>query len=94
MDGPKISEVIARYRKHFDSKKIQPQRHRDFLNPGSSKEAVLAHCYYMINKIDKFIEAGKMDKAFRWLDFVQGVLLREKEYTIEELRDHKRPDKE
>lgn len=32
------------------------------------------HCLWMIVKSGEYIEEGRLDKAMRWLGFVQGVL--------------------
>jgi hypothetical protein len=39
-----------------------------------------------------FIEEGKIDKAMRWLGFIQGVLCQSGIYTIEELKSHNKDD--
>jgi len=94
VDIPKILEVINTYREAFESMGIRPERHPDWLKPGSSKEAALAHCYYMINQMENFVEEKRIEKVFRWLGFVQGILWMTEQYTIDELKNHNRPDKE
>jgi hypothetical protein len=42
----------------------------------------------MLDKIEEFVGQGKMEKAFRWLGFVQGCFWTTKQFSIYELRDH------
>lgn len=50
------------------------------------------HLLYMLWKIPHFIEEGRKEKANRWLGFVQGVLWAKDIYTIEEMKEHNRPN--
>ena len=47
----------------------------------------IKHCYNMLDKIDEFAEID-IEKAFRWLGFVQGCLWSENIYSIDDLRYH------
>ena len=48
------------------------------------------YCTTMVPRALKFIEEGEIDKAHRWLVFIQGVMWVEKIYTLEELKAHSR----
>jgi hypothetical protein len=50
------------------------------------------HLLYMLWQIPHFIKEGRKEKANRWLGFVQGALWANDIYTIEEMKDHNRPD--
>tara|TARA_Y100000034_G_C6870091_1_gene397104 strand:+ start:983 stop:1264 length:282 start_codon:yes stop_codon:yes gene_type:complete len=50
------------------------------------------HLLYMCRMGINFIEEGKIDKAMRWLGFIQGVLCQSGIYTIEELKSHNKDD--
>lgn len=93
MDGKKILQVIGIYRDHFTEKGIEA---RDFPHSGipSSKEEILAHCHGMLDKMEEFIREGRIEKAFRWLGFIQGCLWSTGEYSLEDLKNHNRPDVE
>lgn len=52
----------------------------------------LMHVHQMLDKINSFVVEGKMDKAFRWLGFVQGVLWTNGLYNLNELKDHNRSE--
>lgn len=45
----------------------------------------------MLPLTNEFAQDGRIEKAFRWLGFIQGVLWCEGIFTIEEMKDHNRP---
>lgn len=53
----------------------------------------LKHLLEMIPKAIGFIDEGKIEKANRWLGFIQGVLWVHKVFTLEELKNHNRTPK-
>lgn len=89
MTVDKVREVIAIYRRKFEEMDI-PKREfpRDSLP--TSNDDYLAHCYSMLDKMEVFLEEGRIEKVFRWLGFIQGCLWRSGVYTVDELRDHNR----
>ena len=53
------------------------------------------HIRWMINEIPKLIDDPyKIEKANRWLGFIQGVLWNKGYFTIEEMKGHNRSGKE
>jgi hypothetical protein len=50
----------------------------------------LNHVKWMLEQIPMFIEENKIDKANRWLGFVQGVFWVRNFYNIGEMRDDNR----
>lgn len=50
------------------------------------------HCRWMVSRIPGLLEEGRIDKANRWLGFVQGYLWTTGVYSIEEMREHNKPD--
>ena len=48
----------------------------------------VAHYKFMCDKIQRLVDAGSMEKAMRWLGFLQGVMWRRNLYTLNELKDH------
>ncbi len=42
----------------------------------------------------ELVPAGRVEKAMRWLGFVQGVLVAKGLFTVEELKNHSKPDGE
>lgn len=96
MTKEKIIEVVAKYRKDFQDHEIRkgefPKDGKEGLvkQPASMREA-LSHCNWMLDQIEKFIQEGRMDKAFRWLGFIQGVFWYSGKFTIEDLSNHNKP---
>ena len=54
-------------------------------------EMGLDHCHGMLDKMVEFVHEGRMEKVFRWLGFIQGVLWSNRVYTITDLENHNRP---
>jgi hypothetical protein len=52
----------------------------------------LKHLLTMIPQMKIFIQAEQMDKVFRWLGFMQGVLWSTSMYTLDELKQHNREE--
>lgn len=44
----------------------------------------------MCREIPVFYTEGRVEKAMRWLGFVQGLLFSARTYTLDELKDHNR----
>ena len=51
---------------------------------------MLDHCLYMCYEIDKFLDQGRIDKADRWIGFIQGVFAAYNMYSIKEMAHHNR----
>ena len=79
MNNQKILEVLKIYEKHFS-------------NVNSTE--VILHLSSMIPKMKDFLQQNRRDKAFRWLGFMQGVLWGKGTFTLEQLKNHNRPDKD
>lgn len=50
------------------------------------------HLMWMLWQIPHFIKEGRKEKVNRWLGFVQGALWANEIYTIEEMKEHNKPD--
>ena len=51
-------------------------------------EQTMRHGKWCCKRAVEFAQYGKIDKAMRWLGFVQGVLSSKGLCTIDELKDH------
>ena len=100
MTPDKVREVLAIYRKKFEDMHIPnyPFPHHKIPNRGQADidfnnqfHYNLAHCHNMLDQMEIFIQEGRMDKVFRWLGFIQGVLWAAGIYTVEEMANHNRP---
>jgi len=93
----KVLEVIGMYEdgfKRFGSAPVDfPDNRLIEAVSTSARRSVLAHCRGMIPKMRAFITEGRMDKAFRWLGFIQGCLWCTGIFCLEDLKNHSRPDK-
>jgi hypothetical protein len=91
MNSEKVLEVVKIYRDNFKNKGVIK---RAFSHKFRVKlrEDALAHCHHMLDEIEEFAKENRMDKVFRWLGFVQGCLWFAGYYTIDEMKDHNRPD--
>lgn len=90
MTADKIRLVLATYRQKFEKMGI-PKKEAPYDSFPSSDEVCLAHCHDMLDKMEDFLNQGKIEKVFRWLGFIQGCLWRCGIYTINESRDQNRP---
>lgn len=68
-----------------------PVRHEsDNLRPHEQVQ----HLHWMVLEAKKFIEEGRIEKAMRWLGFLQGALWAFKMRTIEEMKKDNMPKDE
>ncbi len=90
MTPQKVLEVIEIYRKRLEGLGMEKVDfpHEHLLH---SLEIGLCHCHGMLDKIAGFVKEGRMEKAFRWLGFVQGVFWSSRHYSLEDLKNHNRP---
>ena len=49
-----------------------------------------SHFLFMCDMVVEFVDKGEVDKAMRWLGFLQGALWSRGYYTLTELKDHSR----
>ena len=52
----------------------------------------VSHLLWMCQEAQKFVDEGRVEKAMRWLGFLQGVFWAKTEFTLDELKNHSRPD--
>lgn len=82
MTPEKVKEVIEMYEKKTAELCVSS------IQPASD---VISHIYKMCPKVKVFLDEGRIEKAMRWLGFIQGALWVEGVYDIEEMKDHNRP---
>lgn len=71
------NEVLSEFRiERWDAASLPP------LDKGNQ----LRHASWMVSEAIKFTREGKLEKANRWLGFVQGVLWSTGQQTIEDMR--------
>ncbi len=96
MTGERIIQVVNFYGKILDRRHPQirslefPENQRIYFS--ESAELVIGHVRSMIPRIREFVEQGRIEKAFRWLGFVQCAFWGLGIFTLNELKNHNRPD--
>ena len=90
MTSEKVIEVIETYRQLFVERSIGKI---DYPNGELLNEEVhgLEHCHGMLDKMIELVREERMDKVFRWLGFVQGVLWASRVYPLTDLKNHNLP---
>lgn len=87
MTPKKILEVIAIYEAILAQlPKQQIVRYDAF----PTSHELLCHLHWMCGEMRVFVQQGRLDKAFRWLGFIQGVLAAKELRTIDQLREDSR----
>ncbi len=97
MTPEKVIEVVERYRQEFIRMGIAKSayHHDDLFRINSDLSwdynDALRHCHNMLDQMVQFVKEGRMEKTFRWLGFIQGVLWANGIYTLAELQNHNKP---
>lgn len=94
MEAAKVVEVFQKYARELNEKGCFGQRIEDnkILFKHYRRRVILNHLAWMCEKGIILAEEESLDKAFRWLGFVQGVLWALNIYPIHDLKNHNRPD--
>lgn len=89
MTPAKVRQVIDLYRIYFEELDIEPADYPEGKNLEDKLQGV-AHCLGMIPKMEKFIEENRIEKAMRWLGFIQGALWMAGLFTLKQLKEQNR----
>ena len=86
MTNKQMIDVLSTY-----SELLKKEGHK-FERNGDAKEreARLNHALWMCRETINFVREEKLDKANRWMGFIQGVLWTYNIYSVDEMRDHNR----
>ena len=96
MTPEKVSQLMVSYRAKLDElcPAIVPKQFDEessFALAHELKSATrVAHYKFMCVEIPRLMEAGTVDKAMRWLGFLQGVMWRRNLFTLNELKEQSR----
>lgn len=52
------------------------------------------HTAWMAQELIKLVDEGRIEKAFRWLGWIQCFLYMMNEFTLDELKEHSMPEGE
>jgi hypothetical protein len=94
MTTEKLKSMFAFYREMLDG--LYPKLEYCQMDELSTRvlageiiaSARAAHYKFMCDKAQSFVEAGRTEKAMRWLGFLQGALWRDEICTLDELKQH------
>ncbi len=94
MTPSKIAQVLTDYdnslNKYAKENSTEgPNRWGDLAGDDSER---ISHAHWMVREAITFIAAGRIEKAHRWLGFIQGVLWSCGHFTIDQMKEHNRPD--
>ncbi len=78
MTADKLQGIITLYKKTLTAV------------PSVRNGTALQHVNWMLDNMLSNISESDMEKAARWLGFIQGVLWVSNVYSIDEMRDHNR----
>lgn len=91
MTAEHLKSVLAFYQKHLgESGHYSPIQKPDDM-PFLERYGSLNHCLWMCGQALDMIERKDVDKAMRWLGFIQGAMWSFGVFTIEQMREHSRP---
>lgn len=89
MTVDKLESIFQFYRRWMHERMLVPLNYLP--GPNSSEPWDFMHLAYMCDEATTgLIPDGKIDKASRWLGFIQGVLVTRKLFTFEEVKSHSR----
>lgn len=89
MTPEKVIKVIESYRQLFMERKIGKIDYPDD-KITNGEMCSLEHCHSMLDKMIDFVHEERMNKVFRWLGFIQGVLWVNRIFTLSDLKNHNR----
>ncbi len=97
MTGQKVKTIFQLYLEHLNAAhpgivRQMTEAQTKELSRGINFENEVSHLKYICVKAQEFVEEGRIEKAMRWLGFIQGVLWSRGYYTLDQLKNHSRPD--
>lgn len=91
MTNKKMKELMRMYLKHLrnDSRYLGPRRN---VTDSLTASSALCHAGWMCQEVIEFVEEDRMEKANRWVGFIQGIFWCHCVFTIDEMRQHNMPE--
>lgn len=87
---PVTAEQLLLVVKRYEAELEMPARRQDPRLKQPTTVDVLGHARWMCSQIPGLVAEGRIEKAQRWLGFVQGVLWASGRKTIESLKEDNR----
>jgi hypothetical protein len=90
MTPERVLETVVLYEKRFLDHGVKPLCCREPDGDPCVPTRNIRHVAWMLSEIRTQVEAHEVEKAMRWLGFVQGALWSYGWYGLDEIRDHNR----
>lgn len=99
MESRHVLDVVRRYRAIFERYDVPKREWPDYAACPQSEDDVLAHCHWMLDGIERMVREAferrahceiaqeRLDRAFRWLGFVQCALWTSGHRTVAEMME-------
>ena len=87
MDAEVVRRVIAAYREKFAELQIEKSPFPRGQFPQEPAER-LGHCFWMLDEIERYLGEDRIEKAMRWLGFVQGCLWSHGIFSVDDFKSH------
>lgn len=97
MTDEKLKSIFQKYREHLDTvyPKVAPRQISDAETHGPvgnlSRIDTTAHFKFMCDEAQLFVDQGRVEKAMRWLGFLQGSFWMDDVFTLDQLKKHSMP---
>lgn len=94
MTNEKLKSVFVEYRNFLNSTwpDISPSQMSPLCSSRTSDQIPIliqvAHFKFMCREAQLFVDSGMVEKAMRWLGFLQGSFWRTGFFTLDELKHH------
>jgi hypothetical protein len=100
MTKEKLKSIFQKYYSDltFNYQNEHPRQLRNgetqVCSSGLYPDARISHLMFMCQEAQKFVDEGRVEKAMRWLGFLQGVMWKDDWYSLNDLKNHSRPDED
>ena len=97
MTKEKLKSVFQHYRDHLEQAYPDlPTRQMtgdqtQLYEADLSTTVVVSHLKFMCEEAQRFVDQDRVEKAMRWLGFLQGVLWKEEVFTLDDLKKQSMP---
>ena len=93
MTKQQILKVVADYRSFLLSTQSSHSNANVWAEPADydlspTRLGAINHMLYMCDLIEAFVAEDRIEKAMRWLGFIQGTLWMMGSFTLNEMREH------
>jgi len=93
MTAEKLISVFEFYQDYLKKSGIKSSQYTSYDSRAFKLSPIkhLEHIAWMCETAITFVNEGRIEKAMRWLGFIQGVLFMTGWFTLDELKNHSRP---